>query len=390
MITRWSEHRPSTIQIVRAFRLLTLVFAGCLLMFAASSRVQETLPEPPLPEAQAPPNLPDDLLPKITAAMQGVTTRDVTALSKALHIGERLEGAAAGTPPNTLAAIGDLDGDGVPELLLKWAIPDIRVGSDVAPAADSRPIWAIYLLSWDGTRWKASRLVAAVDDITPILINLGPSTGRGLVVLTRESVPAASYPAVFQVKNHTAVLLWDAQADDSRYEPLLHGKVAFHEQPNGPAEMVVTGRADPGLLQVEVNGTRGFQARAVYHWDGKAFAPAKTEYSVNEDYTLYRFISALHLHDYRAAYALVAPKEFLKADSPTLDGFRSFIQNNFPEFLQDEVFSAPEPHAGSRNDHGFELLKPDRRYVYHPVFSHDGKFLLTGLTRNREALPAEP
>lgn len=389
MTTRWSEHRPSTVQIVRAFRLLTLVFAACLLMFAASSRAQETLPEPPLPEAQAPPNLPDDLLPKITASMQSVTTRDVAALSKALHIGERLEGAATGTPPNALGAIGDLDGDGVPELLLKWAIPDISVGSDVAPAADSRPIWAIYLLSWDGAHWKASRLVAAVDDITPLQINLGPSTGRGLVVLTQEAVPAASYPAVFQAKNHTAVLLWDAQADDSRYEPLLHGKVVFHEHADAPAEMVVTGRADPGLLQVEVNGTRGFKARAVYHWDGKAFTPVHTEYSANEDFTIYRFVSALHLHDYHAAYALVAPKEFLKADSPTLDGFRSFIQNNFSEFLQDEVFSAPESRAGSPDEHRFELLKADRRYVYHPVFSHDGKFLLTGLTRNQVALPAE-
>ena len=40
----------------------------------------------------------------------------------------------------------------------------------------------------------------------------------------------------------------------------------------------MTGRADPGFLQVEPKGHRGFQARAVYHWDGKAFIPAKTEY----------------------------------------------------------------------------------------------------------------
>jgi hypothetical protein len=39
------------------------------------------------------------------------------------------------------------------------------------------------------------------------------------------------------------------------------------------------------------------------------------------------------------------------------------------------------------DDHLFVLSKPAMRYVYHPVFSSDGKFLLTGLTRMREALP---
>jgi hypothetical protein len=154
--------------------------------------------------------------------------------------------------------------------------------------------------------------------------------------------------------------------------------------------MIVTGRADPGLLQVAARGQRGFQARAVYHWDGKAFIPAKTEYSVNQDYTVYRFISALHLHDYRSAYALVVPAKFLAADSPTLDAFRQLIQDNWPEFLQDQVFEAPEPSAGAPDEHVFVLTKPDRRYVYHPVFSNDGKFLLIGLTRTQEALPAEP
>jgi hypothetical protein len=154
--------------------------------------------------------------------------------------------------------------------------------------------------------------------------------------------------------------------------------------------MIVTGRADPGFLQVERKGQRGFQARAIYHWSGTAFIPAKTEYSANQDYTVYRFISALHLHDYDSAYALVVPAEFLKVDSPTLDKFRHFIQDNWPEFLQNEVFAAPEPPASSPDEHLFVLSKPDKHYVYHPVFSSDGKFLLTGLTRTQEALPAEP
>ena len=43
-----------------------------------------------------------------------------------------------------------------------------------------------------------------------------------------------------------------------------------------------------------------------------------------------------------------------------------------------------------RIEHLFVLPKPDEPKVYHPVFSSDGKFLLTGLTRTREAPPAEP
>jgi hypothetical protein len=354
-------------------------------MLAASACAQEEGQEPPPAETQATQTAPDALLPQITAALQGVTTRDVAALSKALHIGEKLEGAATGAPPNTLVAVGDLDGDGVPEMLLKWAIPDVFEGAEVTPAPDSRPLQSVYLLSWDGARWKASRLVTGVEDFTPILINLGPPVGRSLAVVIQEGDSQSAYPAIFQIKDHAATLLWDAQGDDSRYEPLLQGRVNFQDHADAPAEMIVTGRADPGLLQVKPRGRRGFQTRAVYHWDGKAFIPAKTEYFADQDYTVYRFISALHLHDYRSAYALVVPAEFLKADAPTLDSFRHFIQDNWPEFLQDEVFEAPEPPAGSPDEHLFVLPKPDRRYVYHPVFSSDGKFLLTGLTRTQEA-----
>jgi hypothetical protein len=319
-----------------------------------------------------------------------VTTQDTAALSKALHIGERLEGSAPGAPSNTLAPVGDLDGDGVPEMLLQWAIPDVAVGAEMAPAPDSRPLWGVYLLSWDGAHWKASRLVAGVEDFTPVLINLGAPVGHGLAVVIQEGDSPIAYPAIFQMKDHVATLLWDAQADDSRYAPLLQGRVDFQDRPGAPTEMIVMGRADPGLLHVERKGRRGFQARTVYHWDGKAYIPAKTEYSPDRDYTIYRFISALHLHDYRSAYALVVPAEFLKVDSPTLDAFRQFVQDNWPEFLQDEVFEAPELPAGSPDEHLFVLSKPAESFVYHPVFSRDGKFLLTGLTRTREAVPAEP
>jgi hypothetical protein len=355
-------------------------------MFAATTSAQEEGQEPPPAETPATQTLPDALLPQITAAIQGVTTPDVAALSKALHLGERVDATAPGAPPNTLAPVGDLDGDGVPKILLRWAIPDVLVGAEVAPAPDSRPLWGAYLLSWDGAHWKASRLLTGVENFIPLMINLGPPVGRSLAVVIQEGDSQTAYPAIFQVKDHTATLLWDAQADDSRYEPLLQGQVSFQDHAAAPAQMIVTGRADPGLLQVDRRGRRGFQARAVYRWDGKAFVPAKTEYSADQDYTVYRFISALHLHDYRSAYALVVSAKFLKSDSPTLDAFRHFIQDNWPEFLQDEVFEAPEPPAGKPDEHLFVLSKPDKRYVYHPVFSSDGKFLLTGLTRTREAI----
>jgi hypothetical protein len=364
--------------------------SACLLMLAVTASAQEEGQEPPPAETPATQTLPDAQLPQITATLQGVTTRDVAALSKALHIGERMDATAPGALPNTLAAVGDLDGDGVPEMLLKWAIPDVTVGAVVAPAPDSRPLWGVYLLSWDGAHWKASRLLTGVEDFTPVVINLGPPVGRGLAVVIQEGDAPIAYPAIFQVKDHAAALLWDGQADDSRYEPLLQGRVNFEDHAKTPAEMIVTGRADPGFLQVDPSGHRGFQARAVYHWDGKAFVPSKTEYSADQDFTIYRFISALHLHDYRSAFALVVPAKLLKAESPTLDTFRDFIQDNWPEFLRDEVFQAPESPVGSPDDHLFVLSKPGMRYVYHPVFSSDGKFLLTGLTRTREALPAEP
>jgi hypothetical protein len=189
------------------------------------------------------------------------------------------------------------------------------------------------------------------------------------------------------VKDHAATLLWDAQADDSRYKPLLQGIVSFLDHNGAPTVMLVTGRADPGLLRVDRKGRRGFGARSFYRWSGTTFVPERTDYTANQDYTIYRFISALHLHDYAAAYALVAPAKFLKMDSPTADKFRQFVQDHWPEFLQDEIFVAPELPPGSPDEHLFVLSKPDKHYLYHPVFSRDGKFRLTGLSRTLEQLP---
>jgi hypothetical protein len=366
-----------------ALSILPHIVLACLLAGLVSARAQEEGPEPPPLETPASRTSPDPALPQITAAIQGVKTRDVTALAKALHID-----AGSGVSvahPNTLTPVGDLDGDGVPAMLLKWAMPEVA-GSEVAPVADSRPLWCVYLLGWDGGRWVVSRLLTGVEDYSPVVISLGAPVGRALALVVREEDSGATYPAIFRVRDHTATLLWDAQSDSSLYTPFRQGQVKFRNNANAATEMIVTGRADPGLLEFQPNGHRGFNARAVYHWDGKAFIPAKTEYTANADYTLYRFISALHMHDYRSAYALVVPAKFLEVDSPSLDAFRQYVQTNLPEFLADEIFEAPEPPAGAPDEHLFVLSTPDKRNVYHPRFSSDGKFLLTSLSRTHEAV----
>lgn len=364
--------------------IFTHVALACLLFWPVNGRAQEEGPEPPSPQTPASPTQPDPLLPKITAALQGVTHLDAIALAKALGIDKVQD--TPGAASNMLTPVGDLDGDGVTELVLGWAAPEAALGADVTPAPDSQPAWCVYLLSWDGAHWRASRLVAAVEQYSVSVIHLGHALGRGLAIVTRESESAMPYPAIFQVENHTAKLVWDAQSDESLYKPLLQGQVSFQDRANAAAEMIVTGRADPGLLQFAPEGHRGFKVRAVYRWDGRSFTPAETDYAAIEDYTLYRFIAALHLHDYRSAYALVSPSQFLQVASPTLDAFRQYVQNNLAEFLQDEVFEAPETRAGAPDEHLFVLSTHDKRNVYHPSFSRDGKFLLTGLNRSHEVV----
>jgi hypothetical protein len=352
---------------------------------------QEEPPEPPQRPTPASPSIPDTLLPQITAALQAVNTPDLAALAKALRAEDLQPGASsrAASNGNVLTPIGDLDGDGTPEALLQWPLPIVEA-QDLEPAPDSRPLWSLYLLSWTGAQWKPSRLLAGVEEFKSEVINPGPPIGHALAIVTRDPETQTPYPAIFQLEEHAAVLLWDAQADDSRYQPLLESSVSFLDHKGAPTVMLVTGRADPGLLRVDRNGKRGFSARAFYRWQGTAFVPERTDYSPSPDYTIYRFISALHLHDYASAYALVVPAKFLKMDSPTPDKFRQFIQDHWPEFLQNEIFAAPEIPPGSSDEHLFVLSEPEKHYVYRPVFSRDGKFRLTGLTRTVESLPEEP
>jgi len=350
-----------------ARRAAPVLLALLLLASYGFSQDDDDLPPEELAAGQALPDL--ILTQQIAPLLERVATGNVAALAGALQA-EVIQHASSGKG-NALLSLGDLDGDGAPEMLLRWALPV--------------PAWGLYLLSWDGMHWKASRLVVGVEDFAVSMINLEPSVARGLAIIVSDTPSQAAYPIVFEVKDHAASLLWDAEADDSRYQPLFQAQVSFTGRSGAPAELIATGRADPGLLQVQPRGKRGFQARAVYNWNGQAFVPSKVDYSDSPDYTVYRFIAALHLHDYRGAYALVAPAKFLGTDSPSLDAFRQAIQNNWPEFLEDHVFEAPEIAAGATDPYAFLLVESDRRLVYHPIFSADGKLLLVGLSRSQEA-----
>ena len=148
--------------------------------------------------------------------------------------------------------------------------------------------------------------------------------------------------------------------------------------------MIVSGQADPGLLvfpkQPEESG-RGFQEASLYEWQNNAYVPVKTEYTPNQDYTLYRFIADLHLHDFRGAYSLIDPRGFLKTNKPSLKLFRERIEKDWPEFLDDKIFQVPTSPQES-GDHVFTLpLENGNTYVYRPSFTAGPKFLLNALTR---------
>jgi hypothetical protein len=321
----------------------------------------------------------------IQAASTKVHVPDPHALAKALGIGaDKQGGEGEQSAPGRIKDLGDLDGDGIPEIVLRWTgAHEGGAGSGEEEAAPL-PLWTLFLFSWDGARWQASHLT---DGVEPLSVQAQPLLGpaaRELVVVLFVGGTEVPYPVIFEFKNHAASLLWDARADESRYQGYAFGQVEFRDvNGDGRLEMEVSGRADPGLLVFPTRGERGFMARAVYSWDGKAYVPGKTEYSLNQDFTLYRFVAALHLHDFRAAYALIDPAQFLKTQKPSLEAFRQFVESNWPEFLDDQIFEVEQPEEAP-NDFAFELTLDDKRYTYHPTFRVGPTYLLTGLERREE------
>jgi len=341
--------------------------------------------QPPQPSGT---EQPDELIAGIRAALANVSTPDLGTLGQAFDTTVRKpDESPSGSSSVELIELGDLDGDGVPEVALKLGTGEAS-REDAQTDASPAPWRGLYLLSWDGTRWKASSLAAAAQNSQLNVVRLGKSTGSGIAVVNVIGEGALPYPTIFRLQEHEAVVLWDSQIGDNRYNALEHGHIEFQDDPKlDQTVMIVTGRADPGLLEFEPDGQRGFSARCVYHWDGESYIPERTEYSPGPDNSLYRFIAALHLHDFRSAYSLIDPSKFLKSDAPSLEQFRHMVETQWPEFLDDQVFHAREAKAGSSDALAFEL--PDKHYVYRPTLSNDGKFLLTGLERDIEAPGAE-
>ena len=325
----------------------------------------------------------DEMLAGIQAVLGNVPAPDLGVLGQAFDTTvKKQDEASSESSAVELIELGDLDGDGVSEVALKLLVTATSQ-EDAQGQASPSFSRGLYLLSWDGTRWKASPLAAPAENFQFKVVRLGKSTGRCIAVVNVVGEEAIPYPAIFQLREHEAALLWDSQGGDNRYNALERGQIEFQDNAKlDQTDMIVIGRADPGLLQFEPGGHRGFSARCVYHWDGQAYIPAQTEYSPGPDNTLYRFIAALHLRDFRSAYTLIDPGKFLKTDAPSLEKFRQVIEENWREFLDDQVFQAREANAGSPDALAFEL--PEKHYVYLPTLSNDGRFLVIGLERKVE------
>jgi hypothetical protein len=318
---------------------------------------------------------------EVEAAASAVGSPDPQALAEALHV--ELGAAPAESEDSTgpsLEPLGDLDGDGNPEYVYRWTGPIQQVAGQTAAPSDGA--WDLFLLAWDGARWRVSELLPGegLYDLR-VLPRLGDSPGLAVI----EGLGQEPFPVVFRFQSHLAKLAWDSRDEESRYQAFAAGEVAFRDAgPQAPLEMVVTGKADPGLVHFPRAGSRGFGIATLYIWDGKAFVPKKTVYSAGEDYTLYRFVSALHLKDFRAAFDLIDPPRFLKSKDASLETFRKYIETTLPEFLGNNIFEVPETIEENQDQFGFELTLDDQRYTYHPTYSNDGKFLLTGLERRKE------
>lgn len=281
-----------------------------------------------------------------------------------------------------MEVVGDLDGDGVPELALKGKAT-LQARGESVPFAE-----ALYFLSWDGQAWRVSDLGSFDGAFTlEALPGMDPAD-RLIAVIVFQDATLMPYPIIYRYRAHTASLAWDSRLESSSYTGYDYGSVRFKGVGEGSApEMMVSGRADPGLLVFprvpDANG-RGFRVASLYFWRHNAYVPLRTEYEPCEDYTEYRFIRALHLRDFHSAYSLVEPRKFLKTSKPSLEFFRKRVQEQWPEFLDDRIFRVPLHPKGKPGGHLFALtVKEGDTYLYHPTFTPGPKYLLTGLEREK-------
>jgi len=318
----------------------------------------------------------------VKSALSKVKTPHPEAVGQALMAELQEEDAeTAVTSASTIEKLGDLDDDGNPELVFKWSRAE-RFPLEHSDAESLLPAWTLFLLSWDGSGWRASKLMEGngLYDLRVL-----PKLGAAPAVVVIEGLSLVPFPAIFRFERHAATLAWDSREEESRYQGFAGGEVEFqHVAGVESPVMVVSGKADPGFLTFPRASRRGFLAMTVYTWDGKSYIPRRTEYSENEDYVLYRFLSALHLHDYRAAYALIDPPRFLKTSEPSVELFEKYVAQSWPELLKNNIFEARECAEDARDAYSFELSRGGTVLVYRPAFSSDSKHLLTGLERKEE------
>jgi len=319
----------------------------------------------------------------IEAAVERLRTPSLQTLAGSLglssaQIGQRaFEDSTLGM--ETLSGLG-----GLSEVAVKWRPVD--PGRDAQ--LEGEPY--LYLLSWDGKGWQASYLTPASDALT---LQVLPATGSAaplFAVVVFRGITAVPYPVIFRFRDHHASLVWDGRSDSSLYAGYAYGSIQFEKAGDGNVPvMIMTGRADPGLLVFPASpeqAGRGFQAATVYAWQNDAYVPLRTEYTHNRDYILYRFIAALHLHDFKAAYALIDPGQFLKTKKPSLELFRERIQDVWPEFTDDRIFEVPAGLEKGSESHLFILKLGDGKMnVYHPTFTAGPDYRLIGLERTVSA-----
>lgn len=360
--------------------------------FSVVARPQEPAPTPAVEEPPPPtPSNPalDNALIAAEAQVRSraslVAFNDISRLRRSLNADytEKIDDLS-GALITTIAPFKDLDQDGTPAYLLKWWPPEVQeTGQTVA-------LPSLLLLAWDGSAWHASRLLEASDPFDVASIHLAKQAGKSFAVITYAGAQESAYPIVFALIQHEAKPLWDSRTDSSRYIAINGAQVRFQDVAgDGSSQMVVIGDADPGVLEFPKGTNRGFKERAIYTWQGDAFVPGTNEFTVNPDFTLYRFLSALHLRDFKLAYGLADAAKLMKVDKPTPEAFEKFVQREWPEFLDDQIFSTRTTGSSPSNAHGFSWLDQGRFFVYHPAFSDDGKFLLTGLTKSEEPPPSE-
>ncbi len=320
----------------------------------------------------------------IQAAIDHVHSPSLQVVAQALGLkpGQIGRQAFEDSPMGMETISGLAGGDSV--LAVKWH----PAATNQESGAESEPEPRLYLLSWNGRGWQSSYLTPAKDALELQVLPAAGNTTPLIAVIIFRGISARPYPVIFRFRDHRAALVWDSRSDSSLYTAYEYGSVQFEKAGGGNVPvMIAAGRADPGLLvfpAAEQLAGRGFQEATVYAWRNDGYVPLRTEYTHNRDYTIYRFIAALHLHDFKAAYSLIDPAQFLKTKKPSLKLFRERIQNAWPEFTDDRIFEVPAEPVKGPGSHAFILrLGHGKLNVYHPTFTASPPYRLSGLERNR-------